>query len=399
MSEPTFEQLKESNQKLSKILEIGKYMSTQRDLDTLLKIIVKETSEILEADRTSLFMYDEDHHELWLKLSEKQEINEIRFGANKGIAGHVANTQKIMSIDNAYEHELFNSEIDEKTGFKTTSLLSAPIENLQGKLIGVIQVLNKRSGNFTDSDREILMMFTSLAAILLENSILEEENLKKERMAMVGNMASTIIHDIKNPMTSIRGLAEIIAMDSPENAQHANVIVKSVDRLMNMTEELLDFSKGIEQSIKFEATNCNDFFSETFEFIENELEENNIEFIHEINYSGNIEINPDKIQRAIYNFTGNSRDAMKNGGKLEIDVSESDDKSEIIITFSDTGSGIPEEIKDTLFDAFVTCGKKNGTGLGMAISKRIIDAHNGKISVESEKNIGTTFKITLPKHQ
>jgi len=389
-------QLKIRNAKLSKILEVGRIMSTHKDLHNLLETIIKETSSILEADRTSLFIYNEAHQELWLMMTEKQEIKEIRFGVDKGIAGYVARTRKIMNIDNAYSHELFNPEIDQKTGFKTESMLCAPMENLDGKLIGVIQVLNKNSGTFSEEDIEVLLMFTSLAAVLLENSILAKENLQKDRLAVVGNMASTIIHDIKNPMTCIQGLAEIIANDSPSNAQHTAVILKSVDRVMNMSEELLEFSKGIDKALSFNKINCSDFFAETFSLIENELKGKNLEFVAKIEYEGNLEINQDKIQRAIYNIIGNARDAMSEGGSLEVHVSEADDKENIIITISDTGKGMPEQILETVFDPFVTYGKKNGTGLGMAITKKIIEAHNGKISVQSEEGKGTHFKIYLP---
>jgi len=393
------EQLLERNQKLSRILEVGKIMSTHTDLDSLLVTIITETSHILDADRTSLFIYDEAHQELWLRVSEKQEISEIRFGIDKGIAGYVARTKEFMNINNAYNHEFFNPEIDQKTGFKTKNLLSAPMENLQGKLIGVIQVLNKKSDIFTKEDEEVLAMFASLAAILLENSILAEDNLTKERLSVVGNMASSIIHDIKNPITSIKGLAEIIAMGNSENQGHAKVILKSVNRIMTMTEELLDFSKGIEKSIQFDDVNYQDFFSEIFSSIEQSLSQSNIRFKFSIHAQGNFEINQDKIQRAIYNISGNAQDAMESGGTLSINVKESDDGNDVIILLSDTGKGMPEKIKDKLFEPFITYGKKNGTGLGMAITKKIIDVHNGSIEVESKEGKGTQFEIILPKHQ
>jgi len=399
MKNPSVDQLIVRNNMLSRILELGKVMSTQKDLDSLLTTIITETSEILDADRTSLFLFDEVNHELWLKISEKQEINEIRFAADKGIAGHVAQTGKIMNITNAYGHEFFNPEIDQKTGYRTNSLLCAPMANLQGKLIGVIQVLNKNSGAFTEEDKEVLIMFSSLAAILLENSILAEEDIRKERLAMVGNMASSIIHDIKNPMTAIKGLAAVIALDSDNNQEHATVILQSVDRLLNMTEELLDFSKGIEKEVEFEEVNCKHFFLETSSFVQQELESMDISFDTIIDYDGNVEMNQDKIHRAIYNITGNARDAMPKGGKLTIHVSESPEKNHILVKIADTGKGIPHNIRASLFEPFVTYGKKNGTGLGMAITKKIITAHNGKINVSSEEGKGTEIELVLPKKQ
>lgn len=388
---------KRTNLKLSRILEVGKIMSTQQNFQDLLATIIKETSEILEADRTSLFIYDERTNELWLKVTEKKEINEIRFSIDKGIAGHVAKTRKVLNIKDAYAHELFNPEFDSLTGFKTKNLLCAPMENLQKKLIGVIQVLNKNSDSFSKEDEEILVMFASLAAVLIENSILEEEKIKNERMAMVGNMASTIIHDIKNPMTSIRGFAEMIALKSPKNKEFANIIIRSVDRLLIMTHELLDFAQGIEKEIIFEEVSCRDYFNSIISFIGKDLEENNIKLVPEIHFHGLWEINPEKIERAIYNIVGNAKDAMEQGGTFTITVSESEDKKDVLLVLQDTGKGIPPEITKTIFDPFVTYGKKNGTGLGMSITKKIITAHGGTIHVESEPGKGTLFRIVLPK--
>lgn len=392
-------QLQERTFKISRILEIGKMMSSLRNLDDLLAAIIKETSEVLQADRTSLFIYDEKTEELWLKISEKREISEIRFGVNKGIAGHVARTREIMNIEDVYVHELFNPEFDMKTGFKTKNLLCVPMETLQGKLIGVLQVLNKEAVSFSREDEEILVMFASLAGVLIENSVLEQEYIKNERLATVGSMASTIIHDFKNPMTSIRGFAELLWNKYPQNKEFAGVIIKSVDRLTNMSQELLDFAKGIERTMEWHTVKCLDFFSEIFLLIERDMKEKKVHFIPKINYTGKMEINPEKIERAIYNIAGNALDALEEGGEFVVEVSESEDKNKILLIFSDNGKGISKAIINTIFEPFATYGKKNGTGLGMAITKKIIEAHRGTIAVESEEGRGAKFEVVLPKVQ
>jgi len=397
MSNLNTKQLESRNSKLSKILELGKMMSSQKDPDALLVTIIRETSAILNADRTSLFLYDKKEKELWLKVTEKQEINEIRFGVDKGIAGYVARTKNIMNIENAYLHDLFNPEIDQKTGFKTENLLCAPMENLQGKLIGVLQVLNKTDGSFTEEDKEIFTMLSSMSAILLDNLILAEENLKRDRLAMVGKMASSIIHDIKNPITAIQGLAEIINLDDNKNSEHAKNILKSVDRIKIMAEELLAFSKGVDQVPAFESVNCQDFFTEMFSQLELEYQSTGIRFNHKIGYLDNVEICKDKIQRVIFNLTGNACDAMEKKGELSVDVKESVDKKSIVIGVADTGKGIPSFLHKTLFEPFVTYGKKHGTGLGMSITKKIVESHQGIIEFESVSGKGTRFDVILPK--
>jgi len=104
-----------------------------------------------------------------------------------------------------------------------------------------------------------------------------------------------------------------------------------------------------------------------------------------------IYIDPEKISRVFMNIMKNALEAMEKGGTFSIAVEKVDD--EVEFSLSDTGKGIPAEIKDHLFDSFVTSGKKDGTGLGLAIVKKIIDEHNGRIEVDSEPGAGTTFKI------
>ena len=108
-----------------------------------------------------------------------------------------------------------------------------------------------------------------------------------------------------------------------------------------------------------------------------------------------IYIDPEKIHRVFMNIMKNALEAMKKGGTFKIQADEKN--GEIMFSLADTGKGIPEEIRDKLFDSFVTSGKKGGTGLGLAIVKKVIEEHKGRIEVESEQGVGTTFKIYFPK--
>lgn len=392
----TIKSLEAKNLKMAKIIEVVKVLSSQRNFDDLLSIIIRETTDILEADRTSLFIYDSETKELRSRIAEKSGIKEIRFGIDKGIAGYVARTKKLLNIEDAYENDLFNPVFDTKTGFCTKNILCMPMESYTGKLIGVIEVMNKKSfAQFTKEDEEIITIFASLVAVLIENAILAEENIKKDRLATIGNMASTIVHDLKNPMTTIRGYAELMIIKAPELMNLGSVIVGEIDRFTNMTHELLEYSKGIEMDIKFEPIVCDRFFKELFVFLSRDFEKLSIDFVHSIKYFGEIEINPDKIRRAVFNIAGNARDALEEGGSFIINIEELNEN--ICISMEDTGKGIPAEIKDSVFDAFVTHDKKRGTGLGLAITKKIIDLHNGSISLESEEGKGTRFEILLPK--
>jgi HD-GYP domain-containing protein (c-di-GMP phosphodiesterase class II) len=161
--------------KLTALLDIGKAMTAERDLDRLLPLILGEVTKVMEAERSSLFLVDRERHELWSKIAQHLEVREIRVKIGTGIAGHVAATGQTIHIPEAYADPRFDQSTDLQTGYRTRSILAVPMVNKPGEVIGVIQVLNKRLGIFTEEDIELLLALSSQAAVAVENALLYEE--------------------------------------------------------------------------------------------------------------------------------------------------------------------------------------------------------------------------------
>ncbi len=161
--------------KLTALLDIGKAMTAERDLDRLLPLIMGEVTKVMEADRSSLFLVDRERHEIWSKVAQGLEVREIRVKIGTGIAGHVAATGHTVHIPDAYADPRFDRTTDLQTGYRTRSILAVPMVNKPGEVIGVIQVLNKRLGSFTEADIELLLALSSQAAVAVENALLYEE--------------------------------------------------------------------------------------------------------------------------------------------------------------------------------------------------------------------------------
>ncbi len=157
-------------ERLSSLLKVGLRLTSERDLERLLRMIIEETTEVMEADRSSLFLIDREKDEMWAKIAQGAETAEIRFPVGTGIAGTVGKTGEIVNIADAYDDVRFNREIDRRTGYRTRSILCAPLRNMQGTIIGAVQVLNKRTGTFTADDEALLTALASQAAIALENA-------------------------------------------------------------------------------------------------------------------------------------------------------------------------------------------------------------------------------------
>jgi signal transduction histidine kinase len=150
--------------------EVGLALGTTLDLDQLLELILGKLTEALEADRATLYFLDEAHDELVSRIVHGRDVQSIRLKVGQGIAGHVAKTGKSLQVKDPYKDPRFSPEWDMLTGYRTRSILAAPMKNHLGRTIGVIQVLNKKRGDFTDTDAIILAALATQAAISIDNS-------------------------------------------------------------------------------------------------------------------------------------------------------------------------------------------------------------------------------------
>ncbi len=165
-------EIEASNSLLASLAKVARAVNTESSLEELLLTIAEETRIVLNADRCSVFLYDKEKNELWSKVAQGVEKGEIRFSADKGFAGYVVKTGETVRIKDVYQDSRFNKEIDAYTGYKTYNLLCMPMRNIKFEIIGVFQVLNKKDGDFTDYDEEILLAIGTNAGIAIENNML-----------------------------------------------------------------------------------------------------------------------------------------------------------------------------------------------------------------------------------
>lgn len=178
---------------LEKILTITMELSTEADLNTLLHLIMAKAKEVIASDRSTIFILDEAKQELWSMLASELEIKEIRFPVGVGIAGQVAEMNEIINITNAYEDPRFNPSFDRKTGFKTRTILTLPLRSLKGKVVGVLQMLNRQGQDyFSEYDIFIMRTFASQVGVILERAELIKSRLKEERLSNELELASKI---------------------------------------------------------------------------------------------------------------------------------------------------------------------------------------------------------------
>ena len=227
------------------------------------------------------------------------------------------------------------------------------------------------------------------------NSHFISEVMRSERLSLVGSMANSIIHDLKNPICIIRGCCDLIGSKSNDSGQLQliKMMDNAVDGMLAMTQELLDYARG-HTELDCETVTMWRLLDELNTQSLCLLPGKNIRFAKGIRYDGNIHVDFARFVRVLCNLIKNACEAMPQGGILTIATDLVD--HEVVIRISDTGTGIPPEILTKVFEPFVTHGKSHGTGLGMAIAKSVVTALEGKISVASVQGKGTTVEVRLP---
>jgi len=194
------QQLKKEKERLQQLLEFGHEVSTRiLNLDELLKLIMAEVRQILNADRCTVFIMDTGSKTLWSKIADGLGNKEIRMPVGKGIVGSVAESGEILNIKDAYSDERFNAETDGKTGYRTKTILAVPMKNNRGEVIGVFQVLNKKGSAFEEEDEKILSLLSRQAADAVENAFLYEEQ-KKMFESFIETLSHTL--DTRDTLTA-----------------------------------------------------------------------------------------------------------------------------------------------------------------------------------------------------
>ena len=224
----------------------------------------------------------------------------------------------------------------------------------------------------------------------------QEELLRRDRLSTLGKFSSLILHDIRNPLSVLRSMAEMIILNSSQSdkvRRNAKRIITEADRLNQIASELLDYSRG-EIRLNMSIVNLDGFFNKILEAVEEKLQARDIKVTTEIKVSQPIIMDEQRMFRVFYNLADNARKAMPQGGTFTIRAFKADQTLKVEV--SDTGVGMDSAVQRKIFDPFFSYSDEGGTGLGMPIVKSVIEAHNGTLFVTSKPNGGTTFRVTLP---
>lgn len=394
---------------LEALYRVEELLAAVSDLDRLLDTILVESKGLADAEGSSILLYDEAREDLYFQAAlsdtgDTRALRErLRLKLGEGIAGEAAAKRASIRVEDARIDSRFHEGGDALTELETRSLLAAPM--LSGEtLVGVLEVVNKRGGfGFTDFDEHILEMFSALAGVAVNRARLIEANTRAAELAAVGEAVAGLSHYTKNILMGLNASIELVdrGMEHDNDALVAQgwpVTKRSVARLSNVVEDMLAFSRHNEPY--YEACEIGAVIEEAVESFRMLLSERNIDLDVRVNEMPEpVRLDHRALHRCLLNLLTNAADAAPNpGGRVEVEARPAPNGA-LIVSVSDNGPGVPEKEAQRIFNPFYSTKGGKGTGLGLAVTAKIVRDHNGSIRVERSGAGGARFVMELPARQ
>ena len=379
-----------------RLIDIARDLASTLDLDILLNQIVSAASDLTESEAASILLYDDAARQLYFQVATNLDQPTMRglvVPLEGSIAGWIVTNRKAVRIPNAREDPRHFSAIGKQTHITTHSLLGVPLIT-KDKVVGVLEVINKQAGEFTDDDEDLMQVLGAQAAVAIENT----------RLFHQSDLVAEFVHELRTPLASI-GTATYLLL-RPEMSQEQRQatihnIYNETLRLNTLASSYLDLARLESGRVRFNLT-CFDLgpmLGECIEIMQSTADECSVNM--ELEIPGDlpqVEADRDKIKQVVLNLLSNAIKYNCPHGKVTM-IAGTGNK-EWTLSVRDTGTGIPVKAIPHLFQKFyrvqASAGKVAGTGLGLSICKEIVSGHGGTIEVKSKYGKGATFTIHVP---
>ncbi|HMI31971.1 MAG TPA: ATP-binding protein [Candidatus Limnocylindrales bacterium] len=397
--------VKEATQRITALYEAGKEISTSLSRQATLQVIVNQVTKLAGAEASLMFLYDTETGEYIAEAGggvSQENLKNYRFGSGEGLHGQAvrnASPVRAAHVAETVGVEAFLSELE------VTSALVIPLLTNEN-VLGTITALRRGGRPFSADDQEVLTMFASQASIAVTNAILYERTKELDRMK--SEFVAVVSHEVRTPLTSIKGSLELLGDERfhvlpPPQRELLSICQANAERLITLINDILDFSKleSSKLSLNFESFEIGKIVPEAVDHIRNLAAIKGVSIdVHMEGSAGVVEADPMRVAQVITNLLGNAIKFSPDKGKIEVWARGTD--AEVVIDVKDFGKGISQRDLSRLFQRFAqldssTTRKAGGTGLGLVISKGIVEQHGGRIWVESAIGAGSTFSFALPR--
>ena len=399
---------------LEAVERISQALFQSIDLDELVETTLRIALEEVGAEAGSILLADPEKEELIFRYSigDKPVPRGTAIPWDKGISGSVFQSGKPRITNQVNQDASHLHQIDQATGFVTHDMIAVPLRRWRGEPIGVLNVLNKRAGPLTNHDLGLLTIISAFAALAIQQAKQFEDAKKAEMVTLLGDIS----HDMKNLLTPVCTGMELLRGEvselfdgmstaelsekkaSKELCDEAGEMAQNgIRRLHDRVKDMADCVKGLSAPPNFALCAVGPVVLEVFHTLQGLARDKQITLRTDgLDSLPEFHADERRLYNALYNLINNAIPETPPGGSITVRGHLDQDTGSIALAVADTGRGMSPEIRDRLFSANAVSTKKGGTGLGTKIVKDVVDAHKGKIWVESEPGAGTTFQLRFP---
>ena len=394
------------------------------DIDEILRLVLEGVTKNIGFDRARLYLVNQKRNALECKMAvgiDEERIKGItlRLDPEESVVARSIIEKQPFVIPDAGKDPRVNPALKEK--FNLHSLVVVPLLVKEKALGAIAADFVEPSKNITKEALESVMVYAQQAGLAIHNAFMYQElkafslqmeekiqkttaDLRKteaqlvrsDKLAALGQLAAGIAHEIRNPLTSINILIHSLTGNYPAGNSHREdlkVIAEEINRINEIVDQFLRFAKPAPP--RLEKAEVLSIIEETLQLLRPQIEKQRIEVRKEFQPLPLILMDREQMKQAILNLLLNAVQAMPKGGHLSLKGRLPEEDRWMKLSIQDSGVGIPGEDIDKLFDPFFST-KEGGIGLGLSITHRIIDQHDGKIEVESAPGKGTLFTVWLP---
>jgi signal transduction histidine kinase len=397
--------------------DVGQAVSSTLDLETVLSTIVSRATALAGMDAGAIYEYDEAHEEFYLHTADRlpdELVTALRaepVRKGEGALGRMAMSGEPAQIRDIVADASYQSRLREvvlRLGYR--SLMAVPLMR-DNNLLGGLVVFRKTPGDFDASMIDLLKTFATQSALAIQNARLFREIEEKSRQLETASrhkseFLANMSHELRTPLNAIIGFSEVLSerMFGEVNAKQAEYladILESGQHLLSLINDILDLSKIEAGRMELEPTDFDlpTAIENTLILVRERAHRRGIALGHTVDERlGMICADERKVKQVLLNLLSNALKFTPEGGQINVRAEVQHGAAEISVT--DTGVGIAPEDQEVVFEEFRQVGtaskKVEGTGLGLAISRKFIELHGGRIWVESQVGLGSTFAFTLP---
>lgn len=378
-----------------RMMEISRQLNSTLDVGTLLNKIIRAATELTETEEASIMLIDPHTGELRFEAASNMTpgaMASITAPMEGSLAGWVATTGETVLVEDTRNEKRFFSQVDKILRFNTRNLVGVPMET-HGRIIGVLEAINKIDDRpWSDEDLETLSTLAAQAAIAIENA----------RLFQQSDFIAEMVHELRTPLAALKASTVLLMRNLPDDRR--NEIVQTMqsetERLSRMASDFLDLARleSGRSRLHIEAFEAYDLVRESLEIVRHQADEKNLTMSID---GGQHTIRGDrsKAKQVLLNLLTNAIKYNYEDGTITCHINPDENPDWVCFAVQDTGPGISEEHQQRMFEKFFRVPgseKAQGTGLGLAIAKRIVEQHGGRMWLESELGVGSSFLFTLP---